>query len=84
MQLRSNLYRAIGADKLSQRDCPNPLTNKLYSAAPTATPVSMLTALVFPFLSTITANITRYLPPASDDIILALLAWIWATTKGYI
>ena len=60
------------------------LINKLYSAAPTAAPVSILTALMFPFLTTITANIARYLPPASDDVILAPLAWIWAATKGYI
>ena len=43
-------------------------------------PVSILTALVFPLLTTMMANITRYLAirlrPASDDVILAPSVWI--------
>jgi len=62
-----------------------PCTVSLRTAIHLLPRVTILTALVFPFLATITANITRYLAiPASDDVILAPSTWIYATTKGYI
>ena len=74
---------------LSPKKLPDyPPTNKLYSAVPTTAPVFIFTALVFPFLTTMTANITGYLaihlPPMSDDVILAPSAYTQAATKGYI
>ena len=87
--VKANSPWSITYTTLSLKRLPDYLpTNKLYFAAPTTVPVFILTAIVFPFLTTMTANIICYLvihlPPISDDVILAPSAYTQAATKGYI